>query len=255
MSKTYYDAGCFIGNWPFRKIHKGKITDLIAEHKKNGLGGGLVGCLDSVFFNDPYEGDEEVAKLINDCGYYFAATVNPLLPWAVDDLDRIKNDLKASAIRLYPSDHGFRCDDEKVIAVAKRAGELGLKVVITVRTEDIRIDYCFKQVPVDVKAIVNLAKACPDTKILASNIFIGEAFAIAPDLNALDNLWVDMARFNHMVFVVEKALEKIDARKIIFASGFPLLTLKCMLLNLEYACISDEIKEQIISSNFEDFIK
>jgi len=254
MMNKYYDACSFIGNWPFRKIHKGKITDLMAEHKKNGITGGLVGCLDSVFFNDPYEGDEEVAKLIRDCGYDFAATVNPMLPGTLEELDSIKTVLGASAIRLYPSNHGYSCASEEAIAVAKRAGELGLKVVVTVRTEDIRIDYCFKQSGVAMADIVALAKACPDTKFLFSNIYVGEAMGIAPAINECNNIWIDISRFNHMLFVIEKALEKIDAKKIIFGSGFPLLTMKCMLLNVEYAEVDDSVKEMIMSSNYEDFI-
>ena len=250
-----YDVCCFTGNWPFRKIHKGKMSDLIAEHKKNGISGGLVGCLDSVFYNDPVEGDEEVCNEIIAAGYSFAAAANPTLTGAIDDLDIIRNKLHASAVRLYPSDHLYSLKSPEVVEYCKKAGEMGLRVIITVRTEDIRIDYCFKQGSVAVAELAYLAKECPGTKFLFSNIFIGEIFAIADAVNSLDNVWVDMARFNHYLFALEKTLEKIKAEKIIFGSGFPLLTMKCMLLNVEFAEIPEATKSMIMSENYERFMK
>ncbi len=254
MTFGYNDACCFTGSWPFRKIHKGKMSDIMSAHKKHGITGGLVGCLNSVFYNDPYEGDEEVAKLIKDCGYRFAATVNPLLPGTLEELDNIKNVLGADAIRLYPSNHSYACNCDEVKAVAKRAGELGLKVVITIITEDIRLDYCFKQTPVNCRLIPELLDACPDTKFLISCIKPGEIFVIADALNAHENVWVDTARFSHEFMALDSVTKRLSHKKIVFGSGAPLLSMRCMLLNAECTDLDDDIIEMIMRSNFEDFI-
>ncbi|MEA4832565.1 hypothetical protein SDC9_116856 [bioreactor metagenome] len=253
--QKHYDACGFIGNWPFRKLHKGKLSDLMAVHMENSISGGLVGCLDSVFFNDPYEGDEECAAMLKGSPYLFAGTVNPTLPGAEEDLYKYKNKLGAAAIRLYPSDHSYSCDDSRVISLCRLAGKLGLRVVITVRTEDIRLDYLFKQTGVSIPAIMQLCESCPDTKFLISNIYIGEVFSVSGQINSLPNVWVDMSRFNHLLFTADKAVEQIKPEKLVFGSCFPLLSLKCMLLNIETSLLSDDIKDMMLGGNFEDFIK
>ena len=51
-----YDACAFAGTAPVKKSPTGP--------EKNSIEGGLVGCLESIFFNDPYAGDEECAALL-----------------------------------------------------------------------------------------------------------------------------------------------------------------------------------------------
>jgi predicted TIM-barrel fold metal-dependent hydrolase len=248
-----YDACAFVGHWPFWKVKKGSFSDLKAAHEKNGIGGGLVGCLESIFFNDPYEGDEECAALL-DGSYVFAGTVNPFMPGAEEDLERCLNILRAGAIRLYPSDHGYDCDAPEVISLCKKAGALGLRVAVTVRTEDIRLDYLFKQRETSLEGIARLIESCPDTAFLISNAYIRELKKLRDSLLACENAWADTARFKDGMFALEEALKVIPAEKLIFGSGAPLLAMSCMLTAVMGADIPDGQKHMIMRENYLRFM-
>ena len=63
------DINCLLGNWPFRKIRKNKFEDLKAVHKRNEIDYGYVSSLNSIFYNDPFEGDLELHEIIKDTSY------------------------------------------------------------------------------------------------------------------------------------------------------------------------------------------
>jgi len=254
MSITKYDACAFTGHWPFRKIYRGTFPELKAAHEKNSIGGGLVGCLDSVFFNDPYEGDEDCAAELGS-EYDFAGTVNPFLPGAAEDLERYANILYAKAVRLYPSNHGYDCDAPEVISLCRRAGELGLRVAVTVRTEDIRLDYLFKQKEISIDAVTELAERCPETAFLISNIYVRELAGIQDRFLACPNAWADTARFKDGMFTIEDMMKVYPAEKLVFGSGAPLLAMKCMLAAVEDTEIPDTQKNMIMSGSYRNFMR
>lgn len=250
-----YDVCGFIGNWAFRKIHKNTMNALVEVHKKDDVAGGLVGCLESVFYNDPYESDADAAKLVNAVpGYRFAMTCNPMLPGAMEDLSRGKRELNAAAVRLYPSYHGYAPDDEEVVAFCREAGRVGLKVIVTSRMEDERIDYLLQQKVQPAMKVLELATRCPDTKFLISGAYNTEILTIAEQVNSTPNIWVDTACFKHNLFIYDVLLEKVSADKVVFGAGFPLYTFKSQQLNLATCRCAAEVLEKVASRNYEAFL-
>ena len=81
-----FDVNCLLGHWPFRKLYRNTYADLIRVHNENGIDCGLVSSLNSIFYNDPFEGDEELHKVIKGTGYRHILTVNPMLPAFTEDI-------------------------------------------------------------------------------------------------------------------------------------------------------------------------
>ena len=52
----------------------------MAVHREHQISGGLVASLDSVFYNDPLEGDRVLYEQLAGTPYRLAVTINPLLP-------------------------------------------------------------------------------------------------------------------------------------------------------------------------------
>jgi len=251
-----YDVCGFIGNWAFRKLHKNTIDSLLEVHKKDDVIGGLVGSLESVFYNDPYESDTDAAKIVNATpGYSFAMSCNPMLPGAFEDLERGKKELNAVAVRLYPSYHGYTLDNEKVVEFCKEAGRVGLRVIVTSRMEDERIDYLLLQKVQPALKVIELAQKCPDTKFLISSAYNSEIMTIAQKVNETPNVWVDTACFKHILFTYDVLFKTVSADKVIFGAGFPLYTFKCQQLNLETCRCDKEILEKVAYKNYEAFMK
>lgn len=251
-----YDVCGFIGNWPFRKLYKNTMDDLLEVHRKDDVAGGLVGCLESVFYNDPYESDTDAAGIVNaHPGYRFAMSANPLLPGAVDDLAKGKDELNAAAVRLYPSYHGYSPDDEKIVTFCKEAGKAGLRVIVTSRMEDERIDYLLYQKVQPALKVIELAKKCPETKFLISGAYNTEITKIAEEVNRTPNVWVDTACFKHVLFTYDVLFETVNPDKVIFGAGFPLYTFKCQQLNLATCRCKKDILEKVAYGNYETFMK
>ena len=54
------DCNAFIGNWPFYKTRFGSFEDLKRIHRENGIDGGYVSSVQSIFYNHPWEAEVEL---------------------------------------------------------------------------------------------------------------------------------------------------------------------------------------------------
>ena len=144
METNYFDAGCFCGNWPFRKLRRSSFDDLLDEHRKNGFTGGLVSNLSSVLYYDPTEGDRDLAAWIKGTNYTLAMTVNPALQTAAHTAAKA-GELYAAAIRLYPCLHPYSIISPRVQDICRAAAEQDIPVIITARVEDARLSLLMPQ--------------------------------------------------------------------------------------------------------------
>ena len=80
------DVNCLVGHWPFRKLYKNSFADLMEIHRKNNIGYGFVSSLNSIFYNDPFEGEEDLHNIIKGTDYRHVLTINPMLPCFEKDI-------------------------------------------------------------------------------------------------------------------------------------------------------------------------
>ena len=68
------DINCLVGHWPYRKLYKNTFEEVQKIHKANGISSGYVSSLDSIFYNDPFEGDEDLHEILKGTSYHHVLT-------------------------------------------------------------------------------------------------------------------------------------------------------------------------------------
>jgi len=242
------DAVCFTGRWPFRKLGKPGIAELLEDHAKNGITGGVVSNLESIFYNDPMEGDEELAAKLPK-GYKLAVTHNPLISYAVKEISR--NPLNAAAVRLFPSYHGYNPGDDVVREFCRAAASAGLIVYIVSRMDDVRIDYIHRQTVPSIGDVITLARAVPECKFVLTGMRICDVCQEAEDIIQCKNLYVDTAYANVPTFPYDAVIEALPIERVLFATHYPMICLESNIIALKNSTIYGKTKDAVLYGNAE----
>jgi predicted TIM-barrel fold metal-dependent hydrolase len=222
------------------------VGDLLAAHKKNGVVAGLVSCLDSIFFNDPAEGDERLAPALPD-GYLLAVSHNPELPFARREAE--ENRLRASAVRLFPGYHGYSLADALCVEFCRAAAQSGMVIQIVAKMDDVRLDYLWRQNPPDAEAAAELAKTLPSAKFILSGHTASAICNNAASLSECDNLYIDLSYSGDLVFAYDRACAAIPRERLLFGTFSPILCAESSRMALETAGISDETRRLLAYGN------
>ncbi|PYI54849.1 amidohydrolase family protein [Paenibacillus flagellatus] len=243
------DVNALLGHWPFRKIRKNTLDDLRHVHRTNGISGGYVASLNSIFYNDPFEGDEELHALIGGTEYKHVLTVNPTLPgWRRDIEDGLKR-FDIRGVRVYPTYHDYDLNDEPVSELCDALQEFGLPLFVTKRMEDERLDYLIKPKPLDVESLRRFVRSRPNLDIVVLNIRFAEIVALEAEANELPRLFFDTSGLKDKVFVLEELLRHVPAGKIVYGSQHPLYCLKSTHAIVDMVDLPDETKRAIFADN------
>jgi len=243
------DVNALLGHWPFRKIRKNTLADLRKVHQDNQITGGYVASLNSIFYNDPFEGDEELHELIGGTEYKHVLTVNPTLPgWQRDIVDGIAR-FGIQGVRIYPTYHDYDLNTAPVAELCEALKKHRLPLFVTKRMEDERLDYLMKPKPLEVASLQKFVSGQPDLDIVILNIRFGEITAMKQEINDLPRLFVDTSGLKDKVFVLEELLKVIPAGKIMYGSQHPLYCLKSSHCVVDMVEIPEETKRAIFSGN------
>lgn len=217
-----YDYNSFIGRWPFSKSRQASFEDLKAIHEKHDISGGFVSSLDSVLYNDPMEGNLELAKILDGTDYETVPSLNPMLPNIHRDFDMADRNFKYRAVRIFPSLHGYDYDSPKLIEFMNVAKEYDKAVFIHQTFGDARLGYLLKQKPADIEKVKLLAQKSNGTKIVLCNIRLNEILQIQELIRSNVDIYFDMSELKHSMFAI-KELEDIGLTdKIVFGSFYPM---------------------------------
>ncbi len=252
---NWVDANCLLGHWPFRKIRKNTFSDLKEVHRKNGISYSLVASLNSIFYNDPFEGDLELSEIIKNTGYRQLLTINPTLPGIEKDIEAGVVLFNVAGVRIYPGFHGYRLTDECVAQLASILKQYRLPLFITVRMDDERLVHLFRPETVKPEDIRAFAEANPDLPTVLLNIRSNEIYNIRDLICERKNLLVDTSGFKGELFIVERLLETINASAIVYGSLHPLYALRSTMLLVEKAEVDEETKEMILGKNICSLLK
>lgn len=245
----YTDVNALLGHWPFRKIRKNTLDDLRRVHRDNGITGGYVASLNSIFYNDPFEGDEELHELIGGTEYKHALTVNPTLPGWQRDIEEGVRRFDIRAVRIYPTYHGYDLNGEPTAELCAALKSYGLPLFVTKRMEDERLDYLMKPAPLEIGALRRFAASQPDLDIVVLNIRFNEIVALREEFNRLPRLFFDTCGLKDKVFVLEELLPIVPAEKIVYGSQHPLYCLKSSFCLVDMVDLPDETKRSIFAEN------
>ncbi|MDR1531805.1 MAG: hypothetical protein LBS62_06425 [Clostridiales bacterium] len=242
LSAGFFDVSAFTGNWPFWKLGQPNMSQLEYAHTRNGVTGGVVSRLDSIFYNDPAEGDEELAAEL-PAGYLLALSHNPVLPYAREEIR--ENRLGAAELRLYPSYHPYRLTDPCCISCCREAARAGLVIHIVAKINDIRLDYLWRQQMPAADEIVQLARTVEEGSFILSGFTLSELAGHASKFAPLNNLFLDMAYSGDLLFGYEKIPALFPIERLVFGTYFPILCMESSTMALEMAGLSDDDKDMI----------
>ncbi len=252
------DVNCFAGHWPFRRIRKKSFEDLVRIHTDNEIKYGLVSSLNAIFYNDPFEGDQELFEEIQGTEYRLAATLNPMLVQAVEDVDRCIKQFSAAAVRIYPGVHGYDPDQPCLLQLCEALSARGLPLLYTARMEDERLEYLFHSTPFDAKAAAELALRFPKLPILYTCCRSDEIQRIVEAVGHSGKVYFDTSGLKNNLFAIDKILKVFQKGKnnadsienrLLFGSQFPLFCLKSTLLKIQHADCSQEQKQALLYEN------
>ncbi|RKN72415.1 amidohydrolase family protein [Paenibacillus ginsengarvi] len=243
------DVNALLGHWPFRKIRKNTLEHLRGVHRDNGITGGYVASLNSIFYNDPFEGDEELHELIGGTEYKHVLTVNPTLPGWQRDIEEGLRRFDIRGVRIYPTYHEYDLNGEPVVRLCEELKRNVLPLFVTKRMEDERLDYLMKPQPLSVEALRAFVNSEPDLDIVVLNIRFNEIAEMKAELNKLPRLFVDTCGLKDKVFVLEELLKLIPANKILYGSQHPLYCLKSSFAIVDMVDVAEETKRSIFAEN------
>lgn len=245
----YTDVNALLGHWPFRKIRKNTLEDLRKVHRDNHITGGYISSLNSIFYNDPFEGDEELHETIQGTEYKHVLTVNPTLPGWQRDIEDGVNRFDIHGVRIYPTYHNYELNSEPVAELCEALKKHKLPLFLTKRMEDERLDYLIKPTPLAVEKLREFVASQPDLDIIILNIRFGEISTMKDEINSLPRLYVDTSGFKDKVFVMEELLKLIPVFKILYGSQHPLYCLKSTYFIVDMADLPAETKKAVLSDN------
>ena len=241
-----FDATGFVGKWPFRKLGKTDISHIMEDHERHGILGGVVSKLESIFYNDPMEGDEELAQVLPS-RYKLAITHSPLLPYAVKEIT--KNPLGAVAVRLFPGYHGYNPKDDVVKEFCRAAASVNLVVYIVARMDDVRLDYIFKQNVPSMVDVAALAQAVPECKFILSGCIVGSLCEQAGIISRCANLYVDTAYANTPPFPFDAIAKALPIERILYATHYPMICLEGGIVAMKHSNLDEMAKKAILHEN------
>lgn len=242
------DYNCFVGNWPFYKTRHGSFNDLQRQHREIGINGGYVSSLQSVFYNDPYEAELELAKeLYHHEDYHHVMTVNPTLPAWREDLHRGVLDLSIAGVRIIPEFHGYTMQDACVKELVLELTQLKLPLFINLHMIDARVAYLLHP------QLVNLSdlKAFLETyqgSVVLCGIRLHEIEMLEDLIIHNKNIRFDVSGLKDKIFIMEELYDKNLCGKMVYGSQAPMLCMNSSKVLIDLANIPDKVKECIYAN-------
>ena len=237
------DHNAFVGEWPFYKLPRHTLPELIELHKKHGITGGFVSSVKSIFYNDFYESEYELYEILKDTPYRQVVTVNPAMVECPLTLERCIREFAPAGIRIHPGFHGYNINSEILEPVLSIARERGLPLFVTGRMSDERLTHMIHPALITKDDLAQFIKKNSDLRIVLCHFKMDEIMAIKDLLLESSCIVTDISGFrgnlfgNSPTYIFSKA---------VFGSGYPLYPVAAPAL-----MVKTELPEDILS----DFIK
>ena len=135
------DFNCFIGQWPFHPLKVETLPQLQKLHKENGIEGGFVSSLKSLFYRDYFESEQELFETLKGTNYRQVMTVNPLFPACLDVVRYGIENWNIAGVRVLPTYHDYTLDNPFLEELCQLLQEKGLPLFLTMNLEDVRSCY------------------------------------------------------------------------------------------------------------------
>jgi predicted TIM-barrel fold metal-dependent hydrolase len=221
------DVATHIGPYPYRYVPHPDPDVLVRVLEREGLSGAWVGHLPSAFYRDPTPGNAALYTAL--LPYEGVLMPTPAVRPDWPEWERVLEDAAragAPAVRAYPPQWGLGPHDPSMRALARRCGELGLVLLLTVRFEDLRQRHHLDVAgDLTAAALRVLARESPRTRIVvtaAGRETIEEVhWGLTPDEQSRlfwDFAWIWGPPEDHFA----KLLRTVGAERFVYGTGWPM---------------------------------
>ena len=246
------DFNCFIGQWPFHPLKVETLEQLQELHKENGIEGGFVSSLKSLFYRDYFESEQELYETLKGSNYRQIMTVNPLFPACIDVVRHGIENWNIAGVRVFPGYHGYDLTSPELEELCQVLKEAGLPLFLTINLEDVRNSYLLvpQVLPAD-----QIAKWLDDhhdlTVLLCGTYLYADIFKYQENLLNHPAAFFEPSGLRHNSFPLEFLGEKVCTR-LVYGSMSGILCLKSSLLHMQMGELTPEQLER--SSDGRDFL-
>lgn len=246
---TGIDINCMLGHWPFRKLYKNSFEDLQKVHRDNNIDFGFVSSLDSIFYNDPFEGDIDLHETIKGSSYRHILTVNPLLPGYKDDIEKGVLQFDIKGVKVYPGYHGYKLDDGHFQELCNILKQFDLPLFLNLRMEDERLDYIVKPSIPKMGEVGRFLSDNRDLKVFLLTFRNEELLQIKDGLLSHPNAFYDTSGLKNGLFAIEKSVADFGPDRIVYGSQHPLFCFKSTHLLVTKSQLDEQIRNKILYHN------
>jgi predicted TIM-barrel fold metal-dependent hydrolase len=146
--------------------------------------------------------------------------INPSASTALQDV-KIGFDLGFRGLKLHPRIQGYRPDDDSCVAVVRRAGELGMPVLI-----DCFPDGDWLMAGLNLSQYAVLARQAPDSKVIVAHAGGHHCLDLLMLAKRVKNLWFDVSYSllyytNPVLDALFYAMKSIRYERVLFGTDYP----------------------------------
>lgn len=246
------DFNCYIGTWPFHPLAVETFDELKTLHRENGIEGGFVSSLKSVFQRDYFEPERELYETLKGSTYRQVMTVNPLFPACMDVVRYGIENWNIAGVRVVPGYHGYDLTAPELEELCQTLKEAGLPLFLTLNLEDVRNSYLLIPKPLPAEQVRNWLDSHHDVTVLLCG---GYTYADIGNLKEaiLDHpaAFFEPSGMRHGSFPLQIVGPEVCTR-LVYGSMSGILCLKSSLLHMEMGELTPEQLER--SGDGKDFI-
>lgn len=216
------DVNCYCGHWPFRRIKNETLEGLLKSSEKTGIDKMIVSSLNSIFYEDCYEGDAQIYEAAS--GKFFQAlTVNPAFPTFADDIRRGIEAFSIKAVRIFPGYHNYELDDPCVKELFEILAKYKLPLLLTYQMEDRRTIHMCMPKQLENDKLLHMLQFNEKIPVVITNMHVGQWIPFSKYCEQYGNVYFDTSGIRYgQTDIITKALEIIPDNNILYGSNFPL---------------------------------
>lgn len=255
------DINTYLGHWPFRQVKNNTPCELIKVMDNAGIDMAAVSFINSVFYKDTQQGNEELIEQISSYKDRFIpfAIINPSYTgWKKDFLNCVEN-LGMKGLELYPYYHNYSLTDSNTIELLNIAAEKKIPVHLPCAIVNIRQRHWMDTtVNLSIDELEKVLSICPDTDFIITN---GATDSIAMQLkdstsNRSGRVYYDFTRIDSLFTLgFYKLVDTVGIDRIVFSSVAPFQYVDPQLVKLYFSDLNNIDKKKIMSGNLKELFR
>lgn len=245
------DINCFYGHWPFRKVPCESMEEISASAKKHHIDSMIISSTNAIFYQDHFEGDEELAAVLpQNC--YQALTIDPSQPYFADDLQLGIEQFRVKAVRIHPEYHHYNLTDPCVTRLFDMLHEYNLPLLLTNVMEDPRMLHTQPQRAINYDEIASMILRNKKIPVVVTNMGLSDWKTYKGIVEEYGNLNLDTSGLKSgLSNVIETVVHEfgVPATNLLYGSHYPLYCRESTLNYFKMDPVSEDIKNLVLHEN------